>query len=108
MDQHDFIYPLHHPVRHRLADLHSGDLQNGGAEALDVLDIHGGEDIDVVLQQLHLQPDAQQRLSRFVVQLTADAAALHFLDVEHMLGQPANLLLPLSQILHQASFFRGH
>ena len=41
---------------------------------------------------LHLQADAQQALAGFVVQLAADAAALHFLDVQHVLGQAADLL----------------
>ena len=58
-----------------------------------------------LLDQLHLQADAQQALAGFVVQLTADAAALHFLDVEHVLGQTADLLFALRQILHQAGLF---
>ena len=58
--------------------------------------------------QLDLQADAQQALAGFVVQLAADAAALHFLHVQHVLGQAADLLFALGQIFHQARFLGGH
>ena len=61
-----------------------------------------------LLDQLHLQADAQQALAGFVMQLAADAAALHFLDVQHVLGQAPDLLLALRKIFHQARLFRGH
>jgi len=42
------------------------------------------------------------------MQLTADPAAFDFLDVQHVLGQAADLLFALSQILHQPGFFGRH
>ena len=59
-----------------------------------------------MLDQFDLQADAQEALAGFVVQLAADAAALHFLDVQHMLGQTADLFLALRKIFHQALLFR--
>ena len=47
-------------------------------------------------------------LPGFVVKLAADAAALHFLDVQHMLGQTPDLFFALRQILHQTGLFRRH
>ena len=38
---------------HGFAHLHAGDLQNRGAEAFNVLHVHGGKHIDVIVEQLH-------------------------------------------------------
>ncbi len=48
-----------------------------------------------LFDQLDLQPDAQEALAGFVMKFAADAAALHFFDVQHVLGQASYLLLAL-------------
>ena len=42
------------------------------------------------------------------MKLTADAAAFHFLDVEHMLGELPDLFFTGRQIVHQAGFLGRH
>ena len=54
--------------------------------------------LKLLLDQLDLKPDAQQALAGFVVKLPADAAALDFFDVQHVLGQAADLLFALRKI----------
>jgi hypothetical protein len=61
-----------------------------------------------LFQKFHLQPDAEQGLSGFIVQLSTDPAAFHLLDVQHMLGQLPDLLFAGGQVFHQASLFGGH
>ncbi len=43
----DLVGTLDEPVGHDLADLDSGDALHGGGDAFDVLDVHGGEHVDV-------------------------------------------------------------
>ena len=52
IDQLDRVGAIEHGVRHGLAHAHAGDLGDDVVEALDVLDVDGGIDVDAVLQQL--------------------------------------------------------
>ena len=47
-----FVDALQQPVGNSLAHDDAGDLVNKGCNALQVLNVHGGEDIDLVLEQL--------------------------------------------------------
>ena len=49
---HDLVGALHHPVRHGLADRNAGDALHGGRDALNVLHVHGGEDVDVGIEHV--------------------------------------------------------
>ena len=44
---HDLVGALHQPVRHGLANRDAGDALHGGCDALDVLHVHGCENVDV-------------------------------------------------------------
>ena len=63
VDQLDSIRAIEDGVRHRLADADARDLRDDVVQALEVLDVDGGVDVDAVLQQ--------------------------FLDIEIALGVPA-------------------
>ena len=52
VDQLDGVGAVEHRIRHGLAHPHMGDLRDHVVEALDVLDIDGGIDVDAVRQQL--------------------------------------------------------
>ncbi len=52
VDQLDRIGAIDHRVGHRLAHPHMGDLRDDVVEALDVLDVDRGVDVDAVRQQL--------------------------------------------------------
>ncbi len=52
IDQFDRIGAIEHGVRHGLAHPHMGDLRDDVVEALDVLDVDGGIDVDAVAHQL--------------------------------------------------------
>ena len=45
--EYDFVDPLHYPVRDGFADTNTGNVQNRGHQAFDVLNIHGGQHVDV-------------------------------------------------------------
>ena len=49
---HHFIGFLHHPVGHGLAHADAGDVPDLIVEALDVLDVDAGEDIDARIENL--------------------------------------------------------
>ena len=51
IDHHNFIDPLQHPVRNSFAHLDAGDLLHGWSDALQMLDIHGGKNVDSGIQQ---------------------------------------------------------
>ncbi len=52
VDEDDLVGLLQHPVRHRLADLHAGDVADLVVEALQVLDVDRCVDVDSRRQQL--------------------------------------------------------
>ena len=52
VDQLDGVGAVEHGIRHRLAHAHMGDLGDDVVEALDVLDVDGGVDVDAARQQL--------------------------------------------------------
>ncbi len=52
IDQLDCIGTVEHRIGHGLAHAHTGDLRDHIVEALDVLDVDGGVDVDAVRQQL--------------------------------------------------------
>ncbi len=52
VDQFHGIGAIEDGVRHRLADAHAGDLRDDVVQALEVLDVDGGVDVDALLQQL--------------------------------------------------------
>ena len=52
VDQLDLVGLLDDPIRHGLAHDHAGDLGDHIVQALDMLDVDGGVDIDAGLQQL--------------------------------------------------------
>ena len=49
VDQLDGVGPIEDRVRHRLAHAHVGDLRHHVVQALDVLDVDGGVDVDAGL-----------------------------------------------------------
>ena len=51
VDQFDRVGAVEHRIRHGLAHPHMGDLRDHVVEALDVLDVDGGIDVDAVRQQ---------------------------------------------------------
>ncbi|MDT4822712.1 hypothetical protein FQZ97_559230 [compost metagenome] len=51
VDQEDFVGILQHPVRHRFAHLHAGDVAHLVVEAFQVLDVDRGVDVDAGIQQ---------------------------------------------------------
>ncbi|MCY1290775.1 hypothetical protein D9M70_399350 [compost metagenome] len=51
VDQEDFVGLLQHPVRHRFAHLHAGDVAHLVVEAFQVLDVDRGVDVDAGIQQ---------------------------------------------------------
>src|ERR1017187_8213261 len=52
-----FFGLVHHPIRHGFPHPHAGDAPNLVVEALQVLHIHGGEDVDAGIQQrAHVLP----------------------------------------------------
>ena len=54
---HHFIRLLHHPVRDRLADPNAADLPDLIVQAFQMLDVHGGQNVDTGGQQhLHVLP----------------------------------------------------
>ncbi|MGY4247384.1 hypothetical protein ACVIIZ_008792 [Bradyrhizobium sp. USDA 4523] len=75
VDQLDRIGTIDHRVRHRLAHPHMGDLRDDVVEALDVLDVDRGIDVDAVRQQL--------------------------LDVEIALGMPAARRVGMGEFVDQ-------
>ena len=57
---HHLVGLLHHPIRDRFAHANSGDLPDLIVQALQVLDVHGGEHVDAGVQQkLHILPAFQ-------------------------------------------------
>ena len=55
----DFIGLLKNPVGHGFAHPQSGDLQDLVAEAGEILDIHGGKNVDAAVEEgLHVLPAA--------------------------------------------------
>src|SRR6266536_607913 len=52
VDQHQRVGPPQQAVGERLAHPHAGQLEDLVVEALEVLDVDGGEDVDVGIQQL--------------------------------------------------------
>ena len=55
--QLDLVGRAHHPVRHRLALRHPGDLLDDVVERLQVLHVDGGDDVDAGVEQLlHVLP----------------------------------------------------
>jgi len=52
VDQLDLVGLLDDPIRHRLAHDHAGDLCHHVVQALDMLDVDGGVDIDAGVEQL--------------------------------------------------------
>ena len=52
IDQFDRVGLIEHRIRHGLADADVGDLRDDVVQALDVLDVDGGVDVDAVAQQL--------------------------------------------------------
>src|SRR5581483_8799565 len=51
--KHDLGDALQHPIRDRLSHLHAGNTVNHGHQALHVLHVHDGENVDVRVQQVH-------------------------------------------------------
>ena len=57
VDELDLVGALEHRVRHRLAHLDAGDLRDHVVQALDVLDVERGVDLDARVEQLeHVLP----------------------------------------------------
>ena len=57
VDQLDRVGFRQHAVGHRLGDAHAGDARDGLGQAFQVLDVHGGPDLDAGLAQLlHILP----------------------------------------------------
>ena len=52
IDKFDRIGAVEDPVRNRLAHAHPGDLRNDVVQALDVLNVDGGIDVDTAIKQL--------------------------------------------------------
>src|SRR5271157_2946681 len=50
--QHNFIHTLQHPVGYRLAHHHAGYLVHHGRDTFEMLNVHGGNHVDVVVEQL--------------------------------------------------------
>src|SRR6266702_7247754 len=51
--ENDFIHSLHHPIRHGLAHDYAGDASYKRSYALDVLNIHRGDYVNLCVQDLH-------------------------------------------------------
>jgi hypothetical protein len=81
VDQDDLVGLVQQPVGEGLTDPHAGDLVDLVVEALQVLDVHGGEDVDAGLQQL--------------------------LDVLPALGVAAARVVGVGQLVHQAELGRA-
>ena len=57
IDEYDFVGFVHHPVRHGFANADAGDVPHLVVEAFQVLDVHGGEDVDAGVEQcVHVLP----------------------------------------------------
>ena len=52
IDELDGVGPVENGIGHRLAHAHARDLGHDVVQALDVLDVDGGVDVDAVFQQL--------------------------------------------------------
>ena len=99
VDHHGFLRKLKHPVRHRFAHRDSSDRAHGGSDAFDVLDVHGGEHVDLRVEKL------EDVLITLAVPASGDIGVCQLIDQRHQRlsredGVDVHLLENRSLVIH--------